>query len=265
MDLAPDAKTRAFYQDAMGVIENAGVAFMIGGAYAMERYTGIARHTKDLDIFVRPCDCLDALAALSRGRYYCELVHPHWLGKAYLEDAFVDVIYRSGNGIAEVDDEWFEFAKPETVLGRSVKICAPEEIIWSKSYVMERERYDGADIAHLLHACAEDLNWPRLLARFGTHWRIVFSHLLLFGFVYPSERSRVPQWVLELLIDRLREEDAQESENVRLCQGTLLSRAQYLVDLDQWGYEDARLTPRGRMTREQIAHWTAAIAVDGER
>ena len=45
----------------------------------------------------------------------------------------------------------------------------------------------------------------------------------------------------------------------KVCQGTLLSRAQYLVDIDEWGYEDARLKPRGAMTEEQLRLWTAAI------
>ena len=35
--------------------------------------------------------------------------------------------------------------------------------------------------------------------------------------------------------------------------------AQYLVDIDEWGYEDARVQPRGGMTEEQVATWTAAI------
>jgi hypothetical protein len=27
-----------------------------------------------------------------------------------------------------------------------------------------------------------------------------------------------------------------------------------------WGYQDARLEPRGCMTADEITHWTAAIA-----
>ena len=40
--------------------------FLVGGAYAFARYTGIERHTKDFDVFVRPRDfdrALDAFAA----------------------------------------------------------------------------------------------------------------------------------------------------------------------------------------------------------
>lgn len=38
------------------------------------------------------------------------------------------------------------------VLGIPVQLCPPEEMLWSKSYVMERERYDGAEVMHLLRA-----------------------------------------------------------------------------------------------------------------
>ena len=44
-----------------------------------------------------------------------------------------------------------------------------------------------------------------------------------------------------------------------VCRGPLLSRAQYLPDIDWWGYQDARLQPAGPLTAEEIAHWTAAI------
>jgi hypothetical protein len=28
--------------------------------------------------------------------------------------------------------------------------------------------------------------------RFGDHWRVLFSHIILFGFVYPDKRQNVP-------------------------------------------------------------------------
>jgi hypothetical protein len=41
-----------------------------------------------------------------------------------------------------------------------------------------------------------------------------------------------------------------------VCGGTLISREQYLPDVNAWGYEDARLQPRGGMTPDQIEVWT---------
>jgi hypothetical protein len=45
----------------------------------------------------------------------------------------------------------------------------------------------------------------------------------------------------------------------RICRGTLISRAQYLIDIQKWGYQDARQTPGGSMTPEEIEAWTDAI------
>ena len=62
-----------------------------------------------------------------------------------------------------------------------------EEMIWSKAFLMERERFDGADVLHLMRARQKEINWPRLLSRFGEHWRVLLSHLVLFPYVYPNE------------------------------------------------------------------------------
>ena len=45
----------------------------------------------------------------------------------------------------------------------------------------------------------------------------------------------------------------------RLCRGTLLSRQQYLVDVQDWGFRDARLEERVQMNAKNIAVWTDAI------
>ena len=48
-----------------------------------------------------------------------------------------------------------------------VKIVPLEELVWQKAYIMERERFDGADIAHLLLKCGERIDWEHILRRFG--------------------------------------------------------------------------------------------------
>ena len=44
----------------------------------------------------------------------------------------------------------------------------------------------------------------------------------------------------------------------RVCQGTLLSREQYLKDIQEWGYRDPRLEPEGAMSARDVHRWTAA-------
>jgi hypothetical protein len=251
--------TREFYRHAMEVLADAGVPFLIGGAYALEHYTGIVRHTKDLDVFVRPFDSQRSLQALAAAGYHTELTFPHWLGKAFHAGDLIDVIFCSGNGLAAVDDSWFEHAERGSLLNVAVRLCPVEEMIWQKAYVAERERYDGADVAHLLHARGQAVDWTRLLRRFGEHWRLLLGHLILFGFIYPGEQWKIPSRVVCELLSRLESELSSPREAGRICQGTLLSRAQYLVDIERWGYRDARIVPQGAMTEQQVAHWTAAI------
>jgi hypothetical protein len=254
-----DPRTRLFYMRTLAVLNEAGVPFLVGGAYALAEHAGIERHTKDLDVFVLRRDRDRILETLGAAGYRTELAFPHWLAKAHGEGGFLDVIYSSGNGLAEVDDEWFSNATEGEILGVPVKLCPVEEMIWSKGFVQERERFDGADVAHLIRSRGEALDWRRLLRRFGEYWRVLFGHLINFGFIYPAERRKIPAWFLHELSDRLKEETEGPVPQGRLCLGTLLSREQYLVDVGTWGYQDARLKPLGSMTPEEVAHWTDCI------
>jgi hypothetical protein len=246
-----------YYRDILKIMETSRIPFLIGGGFAFCHYTGIVRYTKDLDLFVRPADVQTVLAVCAAAGYRTELVFSHWLAKVYCSDDFVDVIFSSGNGLCAVDDTWFEHAEEGEVMGTAVQFMSAVEMIWQKAYIMERERFDGADVMHLLRARGRQLNWQRLLARFGSHWRILLSHLILFGFVYPDDGESVPAGVLHALTDRLRAEPAGAHE-APLCQGTLLSRTQYLHDTEVWGYADPRRHPLGTLTDEQLRRWTDA-------
>jgi Nucleotidyl transferase of unknown function (DUF2204) len=257
-----DAASREFYRRVMGRLAACGIPFLVGGAYAFERYTGIARHTKDFDLFVHPRDVDRALETLAADHCTTDVPFPHWLAKAQCGEDVVDLIYSSGNGVALVDDDWFRHSVEDEVLDVSVRLIPAEEMIWSKAFIMERERYDGADVAHILRACADQLDWPRLLRRFDVHWRVLFQHLVVFGFIYPCERARVSAAVVRELMGRLDRELTRPAAD-RVCQGTLISRAQYLVDVQHWGYSDPRLAPQGNLTSEERERWTAGIADDG--
>lgn len=248
-----DSAPHAFYQHALSLLKRAGVPFLLGGAYAFEHYTGIVRRTKDLDIFLRPADCPAALAALAPAGYQTELVSPVWLAKARSGDYFIDIIFSSANGIARVDDDWFTHAAAGRLLNDDILVCAPEEIIWSKGFIMNRDRFDGADIAHLLRVTGQHIDWERLLNRFGANWRVLFSHLTLFGYIYPNEREAVPMWVMDDLLGRLTREVHSPVMEPRICRGTDLSMNQYLIDVQQWGYADGRVKPFGALTPADVA------------
>src|ERR1700740_2949243 len=71
-----DPASRAFYRHALGSLDREGVDYLVGGAYAFARYTGIERHTKDFDIFIRREDYERAVDVLERAGYETELTFP---------------------------------------------------------------------------------------------------------------------------------------------------------------------------------------------
>ncbi|HLJ97276.1 MAG TPA: nucleotidyltransferase [Gemmataceae bacterium] len=240
------AEVADFYRQALVSLTEANLPFLVGGALALRYYTGIIRHTKDLDLFVRFEDSARLLEKLAAKGYRTELTDPQWLAKVFSDEHFIDVIFASGKGLGLVDQVWFDHAAEGELFGVPVRFCPAEEIIWSKAFIMERERYDGADIAHLLRARGRDLDWKRLLQHFGSYWRVLFSHLILHGFVYPSEPAQVPSWVLAELLSRFQNELNSSADSERICRGPLLSHTQYLIDLERWGYQDGR--PRAQVT-----------------
>ncbi|MEA2491698.1 MAG: hypothetical protein QOH21_3490 [Acidobacteriota bacterium] len=254
-----------YYRHALQILTDAGIPHLVGGAYAYARYTGIQRHTKDFDVFIRREDFRRASWAFQKAGYRSEMSFPHWLGKAYgMGDDFVDLIWSAGNGVAVVDDVWFEHAVPEKVFGVDVELIPAEEMIWSKGLIMERERFDGADVAHIIYAVGHKLDWHRLLARYGHYWRALYAHIVMYGFIYPSARDQVPAWIVEELTRRMAKETKEGNGADKICYGTIVSRQQYLKDIGEWGFADARRVDE-LMSEDEIEQWTAGIAIDGAK
>lgn len=253
---------------AIELLLQAKVPFVVGGAYAFASYTGIYRDTKDLDLFPRKRHALTALKVLAADGWRVERADEVWLYKAFKGEWFVDFIFNSGNGVAVVDDEWFEHASMGDVFGHRVMLAPAEEMIWSKSFVLERERYDGADVIHLIKCAGPSMDWHRLMRRFDRYWEVLLSHLLLFRFAYPGERSSVPDWVMSQLLARAEQSIGEGDWGSRLCRGNLLSRVNYSIDLKDWGYRDGRAWDERERHREGGArglHARLEVAGRGSR
>ncbi|HEX5070205.1 MAG TPA: hypothetical protein VFV78_08300 [Vicinamibacterales bacterium] len=244
-----------FYREVLRVLTRSDVPFLVGGAFAFARHAAIDRQTKDLDLMIEEHTWPRLARVLRAGGIHTRRTFPHWLGKALDSRGQVDIIYNNGAGLSPVDARWFEHAVPAAVLGFRVRVCPVEELIWSKAFVMERERFDGSDVLHLIRAQGQTLDWRRLRQRFTGHEAVLRAHLILFKYVYPSETHLVPDWLDSELCGL----PLPPPSGARLCRGTLLSRAQYLVDVESLGYADARLPPYGTMSAQHWLTWTNAI------
>jgi hypothetical protein len=227
------------FREALLALAAADVPFLVAGAFATNFHTGFWRNTKDLDIFCRPEDAEEILQVLAGAGFETHIEEKHWLGKAKKKGEIVDVIWGGGNWATFVDDHWFELASPGTVLDIPVLIAPAEDIILSKAWVAGRERYDGTDIAHLIHACGTKFDWDGLVKRFGDHWLLLLQYLVLFRFVYPEDRDIVPAELIHDLAARIGT-DAELADGLSF-RGPLVDRYGYLYDLRHRGLTDPRV------------------------
>jgi len=231
-------EAKVFYREALELLHESGAEFLLGGAFATFHYTGVYRTTKDLDIFCKSTEYTKILKHFADRGYKTELTDVRWLAKVFKEDFFMDIIFDSVNHICTVDDSWFQFSVPGDFDGIPVKIVAPEEIIWCKAYVQNRERFDGADVNHMILKCGKTLDWKRLLTRLDQHWHLLLAKILVFQFVYPADyREIIPKWLFDELIKRAQEQYDLPSAVEKVCRGPIIDNTQYSIDIKEWDYK----------------------------
>jgi hypothetical protein len=234
----PEAE-REVYRRGLETLNRAGIPYVVSGLYALYEYTGIYRQTKDLDLFVEPAAVIDAARALQGVGFSMYLEQSHWLAKAMDGDSQIDLIFGTGNGLSLIDRVWIDHARAGIIAGTQVRVAPPEELLWHRLFVSERHRSDSSDVLHLILCRGDELDWQRLLDRVGEHWRLLLAQVHLYDFVYPGHRPRIPRWVRRQLYDAA-DAAIDEVGDSAACQGTLISRFSYNIDVNEWGFEDPR-------------------------
>lgn len=226
----------AFYASALGELANLGLPFLVGGTYALSAYTGIRRPTKDLDILCKAGDFPRILHHFQQRGADVEIEDERWIGKVRQDACFFDLIFGSATGTMPVNDSWFEQAEPAVLFGVPVLLASPTDMIWSKAFIQLRHRFDGPDIMHVILRQHDRIDWQRLLSFMEPYWEVLFAHLINFRWIYPSERNVIPRWLMEELLERLHTQLELPPSQRRICRGPLLSRFDYQIDGQEWGF-----------------------------
>src|SRR4051812_8349111 len=61
-----DQETCDFYLRSLQLLDDVQVPYLVGGAYSLAYHAGLVRHTKALDVFVRPADAEKVLQMFDR-------------------------------------------------------------------------------------------------------------------------------------------------------------------------------------------------------
>lgn len=231
-------KTGEFYRDVLSILLSSKIPFMISGTYAVSAYTGIDRKTKDLDITCRAGDHVKILALMEAHGYKTSVPDERWLAKIHKGAAFCDIIFGLWFAVTPVTDEWFREKRIEPLFDLKVPIMPPTELIWAKSIVQERSKFDMADIMHVILKQHKAIDWKRLLSHMSHYWEVLLVIVLYFRFVYPSERELIPREILDELLARLNHQMQLPTLDKKICRGRLFSHNDYAIDVNEWGFLD---------------------------
>jgi hypothetical protein len=222
------------FREVIQLLEGNHVPFVISGAFALHEHTGIWRDTKDLDLFLPAQEVGRALALLENDGFDTEVRDSVWLAKAKRDGFFVDLITGMSNAVLRVDYSWIRHASRSEVFGMSVRVLAPEELIASKIFVTRRERFDGADICHVIYGTKGKFDWQRLMSLIGDHWEMLFWSLVLYHYVYPANSDYVPAQIWLELVQRFSVELAHPNEGANF-RGSLIDDKMFAIDVAEWG------------------------------
>lgn len=242
----PEAQEELF-REVLEVLNGCQISYAVSGAFALHYHTGIWRNTKDLDLFLTAEELPKAMACLERNGLGCEVCDPVWLAKAKRNDYFVDLITGMSNAVIVVDDSWIKNSKASDVLGIPTRVLPAEELLASKLFVMRRERYDFADIAHVIFGTKGALDWNRILKLVHEHWEVLLGTLVLFRYVYPANSHYVPASVWQHLLTRFQAELASPNPTAKF-RGSLIDDNMFAIDVEEWGMDD--MLGRHRANRE---------------
>ena len=221
------------FRDVLTALEASGIPYAVSGAFSLRQHTGICRYTKDLDLFLTAANAPAALACLRAAGMECEVTDAVWLSKAWREGYFVDLITGMSNGVITVEDSWIQRASPAVVYGVKTRVLAPEELVASKIFVAKRERFDGADIAHVIYGTYGEFDWRRELELVGENWEMLLWSLMLFHYVYPAQSHYVPAEIWCELLTRFRRE-VKDPKPKSLFRGSLIDENMFAIDVDEW-------------------------------
>lgn len=148
------------------------------------------------------------------------------------------------NGVIVVDDSWIQRATPANIHSVDTRVLAAEELIVSKLFVIQRERFDGADIAHAIYGTRGKLDWQRILSLVGEHWEVLWA-LILRRYVYPAQNDFVPAAIWRDLLQRFTDAVSHSDPQAKF-RGSLVDERMFAIDVNEWGLEDVLQDYRAR-------------------
>jgi hypothetical protein len=193
----------SIYVDVIREARRRGIEFAVGGGTAVATYTIFRQSTKDLDLYVTPENrgrIIEVLGHCGLRDYFDVREYDRkWIYRAHWNDCIVDVMWAMPNQRTQVDLEWLRRGPEIELYGERVRILAPEELIWAKLYIIQRDRSDWPDVLNLIYATGPQLDWDHLISRLGDDAPLLGAALIIFRWLSPDRARNLPDGICERL------------------------------------------------------------------
>jgi hypothetical protein len=192
----------AIYERVIAEARTRGLRFAVGGGLAAMTYAGQWRNTKDIDLYVLPQDRQAMIQLVTElgleDLYQKEPYDRNWIYRSYKDDVIVDIMWAMANQRAQVDERWLKGPLVEAG-GQRFRLLPAEEEIWSKLYVLQRDRCDWPDALNLLYGVGPRLDWRRLVTRAAEDRALLAALLSAFAWICPERARELPAWLWDEL------------------------------------------------------------------
>jgi hypothetical protein len=167
------------------------------------------RNTKDLDLYTTQSNtpALKALLAENGFEDYFEVLpyDRRWIYRAHRGNIIIDVIWAMANQRAQVDETWLQGPEVD-VAGEKLRLLAPEDSLWSKLYIIQKDRSDWTDCLNMLYGVGPRMDWSKLIRNVGSDLPLLAGLVSVFSWLAPDRARALPLWIWEDLRLRMPEE-----------------------------------------------------------
>jgi hypothetical protein len=150
---------RSTVKRSVGVLNEAGVRFALGGSYALWAH-GAHEPLHDVDLVLTEAEAERAFDVLEKAGFRTERPPEGWLYKAWDDDLLIDLLYQL-NG-RPVDDALIDTAEELQVLGVWMPVLPAQRIITTKLLAMNEHYCDFGAHLPAVRAVREQLDWDQL-------------------------------------------------------------------------------------------------------
>ncbi len=211
----PEKQKRWFHR-GMRALSEAGVPFLVAGAFGLYHHTGFWRGTKDFDVLVLPEYREDAIEAISnaglKDYFDKEPYDREWIFRGERDGVIMDLIWQLANKEDDIDPRWYDRATPGELFGMPVRFVSAADMCWMKLFVFQRSRCDWPDIINIIRGTRGNLDWDHLVNKVGRHWRLLCALTNIFDWLCPPERRFIPEHFRAKLRQRLRDDTDRDHE-----------------------------------------------------